>query len=1065
MPGSRKDYPLAQLHNNANVTKEFGASMFDKIIQLSLQNRLIVLITSLLLLIGGTYIALNMPIDVFPDITAPTVTILTEAHGMAAEEVETLVSFPIETAVNGATDVRRVRSSSSAGISIVWVEFDWGTDIFTARQIVNEKLQMLSGTLPTGVDQPLLAPISSIMGEIMLLSVTRESGGAGDAETISTMELRDITDFTIRRRLLSIPGVSQVVTIGGEVKQYQILISPERLAAYNMTLHEVMRAASESNKNSSGGFYMDSGQEYLIRGIGRVSSIEDIANTVVGLRNNTPITIKDVAEIKIGAATKIGDGSSNGSPAVILTIQKQPQVNTLELTKKIESTIDDIRKTLPAGVEINTNVFKQSDFIETAVTNVMVALRDGAILVIIIIFFFLWNIRTTFISVLAIPISLVITMFVFRLFDIMINTMTLGGMAIAVGALVDDAIIDVENVFRRLKENRQRPEGERKPYLEVVFEASREIRAPMVNATLIIIIVFLPLFFLSGVEGRLLKPMGYAYIVSIFASLIVALTVTPVLASYLLPHADFMKEDRDSWLVTRLKRMYKQTLEKTLQHPVMVLTISVVLLVGTLAVIPFLGRAFLPEFNEGSMTISVLTVPGTSLDESNTIGVLAEKILLEHPEVVSTVRRTGRAELDEHAQGVNAAELDVRFALNGKGKEEFFDELRNSLAIIPGTNITIGQPLGHRIDHMLSGTRANIAVKIFGPELAKLRILAEQVKTSMAGVDGVVDLAVEQQADVPQIRITFDRQALATYGLTVGELAEFIDVAFNGEAVSQVLEGQNNYDLMVRFNDSNRGNITNIQNALFDTPVGAKVPLKQLADVRYERGPNTINRENVQRRIVVQANVSGRDIRSVVNEIDERINASVAFPPSYFVEFGGQFESEQEAARIITLLSIVSISLIFLILYLQFGAFKPAIFILVNLPLALIGGVWSVYFTTGVVSIASLVGFITLFGIATRNGILIISHYQHLINEGMEFRQAIIQGSLERLNPILMTAVTAGLALLPLAFGLDEPGKEIEAPMAIVILGGLITSTTLNMIVVPGLFLKFGEKKEPHSEG
>ena len=1033
--------------------------MFDKIIQISLNNRLIVLITSLILLIAGTYIALDMPVDVFPDLTAPTVTVITEAHGMAAEEIETLVTFPIETAVNGATDVRRVRSSSSAGISIVWVEFDWGTDIFIARQIVNEKLQMVAGNLPPGADQPLLAPISSIMGEIMIISMSLDSTAMKSDEMVSSMDLRTIGDYTLRRRLLSIPGVSQVVPIGGEVKQYQILVSPELLAAYNLSLNEVLHSAEESNKNSSGGFYMDSGQEYLIRGIGRVNSVNEIANTVVAMRNNLPILIKDVADVKVASSVKIGDGSTNGSPAVVLTIQKQPQVNTIELTEKIESTVEEIRKNLPAGVVINTNIFKQSDFITTSINNVLAALRDGAILVVIIIFFFLWNVRTTFISVLAIPLSLVVTIFVFQLFDILINTMTLGGMAIAIGALVDDAIIDVENVFRRLKENRHKTSEEQKPVLRVIFEASKEIRAPMVNATFIIIIVFLPLFFLSGVEGRLLRPMGYAYIISIFASLIVALTVTPVLASYLLPDADFMKKEGDSWLVTRLKILYAKVLDIVLKRPVTVIALSALLLIITLTVIPFLGRSFLPEFNEGSMTISVLTVPGTSLDESNKIGKLAEEILLSHPEIKSTVRRTGRAELDEHAQGVNAAELDVRFELNGKSKEELFDELRKSLAIIPGTNITIGQPLGHRIDHMLSGTRANIAVKIFGPDLNKLRFVAEQVRSQMENIEGIVDLAVEQQVEIPQVRIKFNRQSMATYGVKVGDLAEAIDIAFNGEVVSKILEGQNSFDLMVRFNDENRGNITKIRNALFDTPIGAKVPLSQLADVDYEKGPNTISRENVQRKIVVQANVSGRDLRSVINEIDQEINNNISMPQDYFVEFGGQFESEQEATRIITLLSMVSIGAIFLILFLQFGSFKPALFILVNLPLALIGGVWSVYFTTGIISIASLVGFITLFGIATRNGILMIAHYHHLLAEGKEFKEAIVQGSLERLNPILMTAICAGLALIPLALGLDEPGKEIEAPMAIVILGGLFTSTALNMIVVPSLFYKFGKNR------
>ncbi|MBU2491189.1 MAG: CusA/CzcA family heavy metal efflux RND transporter [Bacteroidetes bacterium] len=1032
--------------------------MFDKLIQFSLNRRLIVLITALLLLILGTYITLDLPVDVFPDLTAPTVTIITEAHGMAAEEVEMLVTFPIETSVNGATDVRRVRSSSAAGISIVWVEFDWGTDIYTARQVVNEKMQTAAAGLPKGIDSPQLAPISSIMGEIMLVGLSiDEKNNSGN---LTEMDLRTIADFEIRRRLLSINGVSQVIPIGGAVKQYQIMISPEKLHAYNLSINEILKAAEESNENSSGGSYMDSGSEYLIRGIGRVNTIEDIKNSVVATRNGVPIFMKDVAEVKIGPAIKIGDGSSNAKPAVILTVQKQPQTNTIELTGKIESSLAEIQKTLPPGIVINTNIFKQSDFINISIGNVIDALRDGAILVIIVIFFFLWNFRTTFISVLAIPLSIVVTIIIFQLFDIMINTMTLGGIAIAIGALVDDAIIDVENVFRRMKENSRFPENERRNTLAVIYEASKEIRAPMVNATLIIVVVFLPLFFLSGVEGRLLRPMGFAYITSIFASLFVALTVTPVLSYYLLSNADFMKKEGDTWLVAKLKGIYERTLRFSLKRPVAIISSSLIALIITLTVIPFLGRSFLPEFNEGSLTLSLVTLPGTSLNEANKMGNLAEEIILSHPEVKSTARRTGRAELDEHAQGVNGAELDVRFELNGKNKEEFINELRNSLAVLPGTNVTIGQPIGHRIDHMLSGTRANIAVKVFGTNLQQLRSIAALVKNEMLNVEGAADVAVDQEVEVPQTKIKFNRTAMARYGVTVGRLAEDIDIAFNGETASEIREGQNTFDLVVRFNENNRGSIHKIQNALFDTPLGVKVPLSQLAEIVNEKGPNRISRENVQRKIVVQANVSGRDLRSVVDEMRHNIETNINLPQGYFVEFGGQFESEQEATRIITLLSLVSVGAIFLILYLQFGNFKYSLFILVNLPLALIGGVWSVYFTDGVISVASLVGFITLFGIATRNGILMISHYKHLLEEGKEFTQAVIQGSIERLNPILMTAITAGLALVPLALGGGEPGKEIEAPMAIVILGGLFTSTVLNMIVVPSLFHKFGKGKE-----
>ncbi|MCH7782310.1 efflux RND transporter permease subunit [candidate division KSB1 bacterium] len=1032
--------------------------MFDKLIKISLENRLIVLWLALLLLISGTVIAIYLPVDVFPDLTAPTVTVITEAHGMAAEEVEILVTFPIETAVNGATGVRRVRSSSAAGISIVWVEFDWGTDIYIARQIVNEKLQIAGASLPKGVERPILAPISSIMGEIMLISITNKESGEG--QKLSDMELRSFADWTIRRRLLSVPGVSQVVPIGGEVKQYQVLVSPEKLVAYDISLNEVLRAAEASNMNSSGGSYMDAGQEYLIRGIGRVRNLDDLANSVITMRGGLPVLIRNVAEVKIGPAIKFGDGSVNASPAVIIMIQKQPNANTIELTERIESTIAGIQSVMSQDIEINTTIFRQSDFIHVAIDNVVEALYIGAILVIFVLFFFLGNIRTTLISATAIPLSLAVTIIVFYFYEMTINTMTLGGIAIAIGVLVDDAIIYVENVFRRLKENYHRSGEAKRASIKIIFEASKEIRAPMVNATFIIIIVFMPLYFLGGVEGRLLRPLGIAYITSIFASLLVAVTVTPALCAYFLPKANFIKKEGDSWLVTRLKKVYSKILNYVLRFPKSVFISAAVFLILTVAVLPFLGRAFLPEFNEGSLTISVLTVPGTSLDESNKIGQLAEQILLSHPEIKSTARRTGRAELDEHAQGVNAAELDARFELNGKDKEVFLDELRSSLSIIPGTNITIGQPIGHRIDHMLSGTRANIAVKIFGPDLYRLRTLAESVREQMEGVLGIVDLAVEQQVDVPQVRIKANRSAMATYGVSVGDLAEAIDVAFYGEKVSQILEGQESYDLIVRFNEQNRGNIERIRTALFDTPLGPKVQLRQLADVVYEKGPNTISRENVQRKIVVQANVSGRDLRSVINDVKSNLSQNVSFPPGYYVEFGGQFESEQAATRLLTFLSIISIGAIFMILYAQFGAFRQALLIMINLPLALIGGVWAVYFTDGIISIASLVGFITLFGIATRNGILMIAHYNHLLKEGKPLREAIVQGSLERLNPILMTALAAGLGLIPLAFGGGEPGKEIQTPMAIVILGGLFSSTALNMIVIPSLFYKFGISKK-----
>jgi CzcA family heavy metal efflux pump len=1023
--------------------------MLDKVIQWSLRNRLLVVIASALLLLLGAYTASRMPVDVFPDLTAPTVTVLTEAHGMAPEEVETLVTFPVETAVNGATGVRRVRSSTSQGISIVWVEFDWGTDIFQARQIVNEKLQLVSGSLPEGVPPPVLAPISSIMGEILLVGIT------GD-ERVTPMEMRSVADWTLRRRLLAVPGVSQVIPIGGEVRQYQVMVSPERLRAYDVTLQDVLRAAEGSNVNASGGVYMDRGQEYLIRGVGRVQNEQDIASTVVETREGVPVLIGDVANVRVGAATKLGDGSVNAAPAVVMSVQKQPDTNTLELTERIDATLEEIQATLPDGMTINHGIFRQADFIETSVHNVIEALRDGAFLVVIILFLFLWNFRTTFISVLAIPLSLVVAIFALKGLGITINTMTLGGMAIAIGALVDDAVIDVENVFRRLRENRRRPNEEQRPALDVIFLASKEIRASIVTATLIICIVFVPLFFLSGVEGRMLQPLGIAYITAILASLLVALTLTPALCAYLLPQAKIMEEHEESWVVRKLKGGYARVLGPALRRPRQIVGGAALVVAIALAAVPFLGRAFLPEFNEGTLVISALTVPGTSLAESDAMGRRLEEIMLEHPAVVETARRTGRAELDEHAQGVNAAEIDVRLNLDEYEMDDVLEELRGELTAVPGTQITIGQPIGHRIDHMLSGTRASIAMKLFGPDLYELRNIAEQIRVVAAEVPGTVDLAVEQQADVPQARIAMDRAAMARYGVTPVHLAEMIDVAFAGEAVSTVLEGQESYDLVVRFDSASRGNLDRIGGGLIDTPVGAQVPLSTLADVRNDRGPNTISRENVQRKIVIQSNVSGRDVGSVVEEIRGRVAEQVALPDGYYIEYGGQFESAGEATRTIGLLSLLSLAAIFLLLFLEFGSTKQALLVMTNLPLALVGGVFAVVVTGGVLNIATLVGFITLFGIAVRNGILLVSHYNHLLAEGVPLEEAVYRGSMERLNPVMMTALAAGLALIPLAIAGGEPGNEIQSPMAIVVLGGLLSAVLLNMVVVPALYLRYG---------
>ena len=1024
--------------------------MLSKLIAWSLRNRVLVVALAALLLATGAWTASRMPVDVFPDLTAPTVTVLTEAHGMAPEEVEALVTFPIETAVNGATGVRRVRSSTAQGISVVWVEFEWGTDIFRDRQIVSEKLQTIAGNLPGGVSPPVLAPVSSIMGEIMMIGLTG---------TQSPQDLRTVADWTLRRRLLAVPGVAQVIPIGGEVKQYQVLADPARMLAVGVTLAEVVEAARQSNANAPGGVYMDKGQEYVVRGIGRIEGVDDIALTVVKVRNGVPILLGQVADVSIGAAPKYGDGSINAKPGVVLAVQKQPGANTLELTRLIEAELADIQRALPSGMLIHSELFRQSSFIQVSIENVLAALRGGAALVVVILFLFLWNVRATAISLLAIPLSLVVAIFAMKLLGISINTMTLGGMAIAIGALVDDAIIDVENVFRRLKENHHRPPEVRQPALTVVFEATREIQASIVNATLIIIVVFLPLFFLAGVEGRLLQPLGFAYVVSILASLAVALTVTPVLCLLLLPNSKAVQQERESALVIWLKRHYATTLERVLAYPKGVLAGAAGALLVTLLMARALGSSFLPEFNEGALTVSVVTVPGTSLEESDAIGRRVEEILLANPAVLNTDRRQGRAELDEHAQGVNAAELDVTLKPDIE-KEKLFAELRREFAAIPGTNVTIGQPIGHRIDHMLSGTRANIAVKIFGPDLYQLRQIGGRVHDAMVGVPGIADLQVEQQIDVPQLRIRGNRLALSRYGMTVGDLAEAIDVAFNGEVVSQVLEQGRSYDLVVRFPAALRTSAEAIAGVMLDTPVGQRALLSQLADVTVDRGPNTISRENVQRKIVVQANVSGRDLGGTVAEIRRQVAGRVELPQGYFVSYGGQFESQEAATRTIGALSVISLALIFLILFGEFRSARSATLIMVNLPLALIGGVLAVSLTSRIVSIASLVGFVTLFGIATRNGILLVAHYQRLLSEGLGLREAIVRGSLERLSPILMTALAAGLALIPLAISGGKPGNELQTPMAIVILGGLLSATALNMVVLPALYWMFGSSNQ-----
>jgi CzcA family heavy metal efflux pump len=1030
------------------MTAASREGLLDRIVRSSLENRLVVVIAATLLLAGGGWVAATLPVDVFPDLTAPTVTVLTDAHGMAPEEVESLVTFPIETAVNGAAGVRRVRSSSAQGISIVWVDFDWGTEIFRARQIVNEKLQLAATQLPEDANAPVLAPVSSIMGEIMLVGMSAPEG--------LLMQARTEADWTVRRRLLAVPGVSQVIPIGGQVRQYQVLVDAERLRAFRVGLDEVMEAAAGSNKNSSGGVYRSGGQEVLIRGLARARDLEDIGLTVVAVRDGTPVLLDDVAEITIGPKIRFGTASVNAEPAVILSIQKQPGANTLELTERIDAELDAIEPLLPEGISFERSIFRQAEFISLAVDNVITALRDGAFLVVVILFLFLWNLRTTAISVLAIPLSLALAVIVLRLLGGTINTMTLGGMAIAIGALVDDAIIFVENVYRRLREDRQRAPADRQPTLPLIYAAAREIRAPILNATLIITIVFVPLFFLSGVEGRMLRPLGLAYIVSIVSSLLVAVTVTPALCHMMLPNDRSLERSREGWLLRSLEGAYGRTLGWVLRRSGVVLGAAVLLLIGTLAVIPALGSGFLPEFQEGTLTISVVSLPGTALDESDAIGARVERQLLAHPAVVSTSRRTGRADLDEHAQGSNASEIDAQLDLTDRELADVMAEIREDLDGLPGTNVTVGQPIGHRIDHMLSGTRAAVAVNLFGPDLQELRDVAAEIETVAGTVAGLVDVSVEQQADVPQLQVRADRRVMARYGVTPAAFGEAVDVAFQGEEVSLVREGQRAFDLIVRYADEHRRDADAVGRALITTAAGPAIELSRLATISAARGPNTISRENVQRKIVVSANVAGRDVGGAVEELQSRVAAEVAFPNGYYVQYGGQFESGREATRRITILSLFSFAAIFLIMFREFASARTALMLMVNLPLALTGGVLAVLSIGGTVNVATLVGFITLFGIAVRNGILLVSRYQDLQLAGVPVAESIRRGSMERLSPILMTALTAGLALIPLALGMGEPGKEIQAPLAVVVLGGLLTSTALNMVVVPALFLRYG---------
>ena len=1013
---------------------------------------MVVLVASLLLMLVGTYTATNMEVDVFPDLNAPTVVIMTEAKGMAPEEVERLVSFPVETAVNGATDVRRVRSSSTTGFSIVWVEFNWGTDIYRARQIVSEKLAVVKDALPSNVGNPTLGPQSSILGELMIIGLT--------ADTTSLQDLRTLADWTIRPRLLSTGGVAQVTVLGGDIKEYQILLNPEKMKHYGISLDEVIKVVTEMNQNASGGVLYEYGNEYIIRGLLSTNNIAALGATVVKSMDDVPVLLENIAQVKIGnKAPKLGIASEKGKAAVLITVTKQPATSTIELTNKLDQSLAELKTTFPSDVKLSTDIFRQARFIDNSIGNVQKSLYEGGIFVVIVLFVFLMNVRTTLISLITIPLSLVASILALKLMGLTINTMSLGGMAIAIGSLVDDAIVDVENVFKRLRENRQKPKDEQKTVMTVVFEASKEVRMPILNSTLIIIASFVPLFFLSGMEGRMLAPLGIAFIVALIASTVVALTLTPVLCSYLLgkPKKNNDKTESEPYVVRKLKNVYGKALKWTLNHRKLVLGGTGVVLVATVVIFFTLGRSFLPPFNEGSFTINISTLPGISLEESDKMGRIAENILLSIPEIQTVGRKTGRAELDEHALGVNVSEIEAPFVLKKRSKDEVLAEIREKLKVLSGVNIEIGQPISHRIDAMLSGTRANIAIKLFGTDLNKMFTIGNQIKASIQDVEGVADLNVEQQVDRPQLKIEPKREMLAKYGITPPEFAEIVNVMLAGEVVSQVYEGNKSFDLTLKVDDDYRTTTERIRNLIVDAG-GRKIPFSYIAEISSSTGPNTINRENVARKIVISANVAGRDLRGVVNDMQKKINSEIKLPEGYHIEYGGQFESEQAASRILLITSIFSIMVIFMLLFAQFRSVTQSAVILLNLPLALIGGVFTIFLTDGVISIPAIIGFISLFGIATRNGMLLISHYNDLQNDGMSAFESIMHGSLDRLNPILMTALSSGLALIPLALGGDLPGNEIQSPMAKVILGGLLTSTFLNGFIIPIMYLLTNKK-------
>ena len=1025
--------------------------MLDKIIRFSLQNRAFVLMAAVLLMVGGIYTTSHIDVDVFPDLNAPTVVVMTEATGMAPEEVERLVTFPVETAMNGASDVRRVRSSSTAGFSVVWVEFDWGTDIYRDRQIVSEKLAEVGESLPPDCGKPTLGPQSSILGEAMIIGL--------DSDTTSMQDLRTLADWTFRPRLLSLGGVAQVTVIGGDIKEYQIKLSPEKMKHYDVSLQEVISATESMNRNSTGGVLYEYGNEYIIRGLLSTDDIDGIGRAVVRMQGDVPITLNNIAEIAVGPkAPVLGVASHRGKPAVLMTVTKQPDASTALLTEKLDKAVEDLKSQIPSDVNVSTDIFRQQKFIDSSIDNIKKSLYEGALFVIIVLFFFLMNVRTTLISLVTIPLSLLVSVLTLKFMGLTINTMSIGGMAIAIGSLVDDAIVDVENVFKHLRQNRKLPESERLPVLEVVFNASREVRLPILNSTFIIVVSFVPLFFLTGMEGRMLRPLGIAFITALFASTLVALTLTPVLCSFLLGSEKSDKAGKEPALVRWLQKIYNVALEWVLSHKKLTLGSVAALFAVALGLFCSFGSSFLPAFNEGSFTINVSTLPGVSLEESDNVGRRAEMLLLSVPEIKTVARKTGRAELDEHALGANVSEIEAPFELSGRPKKAVVEEIRHKLGTLPGVNVEIGQPISHRIDAMLSGTRANIAIKLFGTDLNKMFEIGNQIKTKISAIPGVVDLNVEQQVERPQLQIVPKREMLAKYGVTPSEFTDMVEVYLAGRTVSRVYEGNRVFDLTVKADDDSRSTIEAIRDMPVDV-VGGKVPFSQIAEIRSAAGPNTINRENVARKIVISANVSDGDLQGAVNRIRKTINDKVPLPEGYHVEYGGQFESAQSATRTLLVTSLMAILVIFLLLYGQFKNVRQASAVLLNLPLALIGGVFAIFFADGIISIPAIIGFISLFGIATRNGMLLIDRYNELRQSGLSLHDAVMRGSLDRLNPILMTALTSALALIPLALGGDLPGNEIQSPMAKVLLGGLLTSTMLNGFIVPVVYILISKKK------